>query len=65
MLPDKSIDIKENDLLKIDRSLLDILLKDKTTGNNIIWATDNYSTYGFSYSAEEISFIESKVKSME
>lgn len=65
MLPDKSIDIKENDLLKIDRSLLDILLKDKTTGNNIIWATDNYSKYGFSYSAEEISFIESKVKSME
>lgn len=53
MLPEKSIDIKENDLLKIDRSLLDILLKDKTTGNNIIWATDNYAKYGFSYSAEK------------
>ena len=53
MLPEKSIDIKENDLLKIDRSLLEILLKDKTTGNNIIWATDNYSKYGFSYLAEK------------
>ena len=53
MLPEKSIDIKENDLLKIDSELLAILLKDKTTGNNIIWATDNYSKYGFSYSAEK------------
>lgn len=53
MLPEKSIDIKENDLLKIDPELLSILLKDKTTGNNIIWATDNYSKYGFSYSAEK------------
>lgn len=43
MRAEKNIDIKENDLLKIDRSLLEILLKDKTTGKNIIWATDNYS----------------------
>ena len=53
MLLEKSIDIKENDLLKIDPELLSILLKDKTTGKNIIWATDNYSKYGFSYSAEK------------
>ena len=53
MSPEKSIDIKENDLLKIDLELLSILLKDKTTSNNIIWATDNYSKYGFSYSAEK------------
>ena len=53
MSSEKSIDIKENDLLKIDPELLAILLKDKTTGNNIIWATDNYSKYGFSYSAEK------------
>ena len=39
-------DIKENDLLKIDRSLLEILLQDKTTGKNIIWATDNYAKLG-------------------
>ena len=43
MLPEQNIDIKENDLLKIDPELLSILLKDKTTGNNIIWATDNYA----------------------
>ena len=53
MLPEQNIDIKENDLLRIDPELLSILLKDKTTGKNIIWATDNYSKYGFSYSAEK------------
>ena len=53
MLPEQNIDIKENDLLKIDRSLLEILLKDKTTGKNIIWATDNYSKYGELYTSEK------------
>ena len=53
MSPEKSIDIKENVLLKIDRSLLEILLKDKTTGKNIIWATDNYSKYGELYTSEK------------
>ncbi|WP_294430837.1 restriction endonuclease subunit M [uncultured Treponema sp.] len=53
MCLEKNIDIKENELLKIDTELLAILLKDKTTGNNIIWATDNYSKYGFSYTAEK------------
>lgn len=58
MLPEKSIDIKENELLKIDPELLAILLKDKTTGNNIIWATDNYLKYGFSYASEKEITIE-------
>ncbi len=49
MLPNKTIDIKENALLKINPELLTILLKDKTTGKNIIWATDNYSKYGEAY----------------
>ena len=53
MLPEQNIDIKENDLLKIDRSLLEILLKDKTTEKNIIWATDNYSKYGELYTSEK------------
>ena len=35
MLPEKNIDIKENDLLKIDSELLAILLKDKTTGKAV------------------------------
>ena len=53
MLSEKTIDIKENELLKIDPELLAILLKDKTTGKNIIWATDNYSKFGFSYATEK------------
>ena len=53
MLPEQNIDIKENDLLKIDRSLLEILLQDKTTGKNIIWATDNDSKYGELYTSEK------------
>ena len=53
MLPEENIDIKENDLLKIEPELLAILLKDKTTGKNIIWATDNYSKYGSDYSSDK------------
>lgn len=45
------IDIKENEILKIDRDLLEILLKDMTTGGNLVWATDNYATLGDQYSA--------------
>lgn len=43
-----SIDIREDYLLKKD-SLLDILLQDKTTGNNILWATDSYEQKGKKY----------------
>ncbi len=40
-----NIDIREDYLLKKDH-LLDILLLDKTTGNNILWATDSYDSNG-------------------
>ncbi len=40
------IDIREDYLLKKD-DLLEILLLDKTTGNNILWATDSYDSNGF------------------
>jgi len=43
-----SIDIREDYLLKKDH-LLEILLQDKTTGNNILWATDSYLTKGRKY----------------
>lgn len=39
------IDIHEDYLLQKD-NLLDILLKDKTTSKNIIWATDSYEENG-------------------
>lgn len=41
----QSIDIREDYLLKKD-DLLDILLQDKSTGNNILWATDSYEQKG-------------------
>jgi hypothetical protein len=40
-----SIDIREDYLLKKD-DLLNILLQDKATGNNILWATDSYDSNG-------------------
>lgn len=47
-----NVDIKENTLLKIDKELLQILLKDKSSGRNIIWATDNYIKHGEKYNPE-------------
>lgn len=48
------VDIKENDIINYDVELLPILLKDNCSKTNIIWATDNYISYGdeFSSSAE-------------
>lgn len=43
------IDILESDILKLDAALLDILLSDKTTGEYIIWATDDYLDFGEEY----------------
>lgn len=48
----ENIDIKENSLLKLDIELLQILLKDKSSGKNIIWATDNYIKHGEKYKAD-------------
>lgn len=44
----KTIDIREDYLLKKD-DLLSILLQDNTTGNNILWATDSYEQKGKKY----------------
>jgi hypothetical protein len=43
-----TIDIHEDYLLKKD-NLLEILLQDKTTGKNIIWATDSYEQKGINF----------------
>ena len=43
-----SIDIREDYLFKKDH-LLEILLQDKTTNNNILWATDSYEQKGKKY----------------
>ena len=41
----QSIDIRE-DYLAINDNLLEILLQDKTTNSNILWATDSYESLG-------------------
>ena len=43
------VDIKENYIYRLDNELLTILLRDKSSGKNIIWATDNYSSRGSGY----------------
>lgn len=51
-----NIDIKENNLYRLDSRLLEILLIDRTTKKNLIWATDNYSSRGAGYqSGDHIS----------
>jgi hypothetical protein len=44
----KSIDIREDYLLNKD-NLLEILLQDKTTSKNVLWASDSYEKMGESY----------------
>lgn len=43
------IDLLEQELLENERTLLEILLQDKTTKKNIIWATDDYAELGEPY----------------
>ena len=42
-------DVKENQLLHLDKEILTQLLKDRTTDKNILWCTDNYKKYGPKY----------------
>lgn len=45
----ENADIKENNILNIDPIVLSILLIDRTSNKNIIWATDNYKNKGIGY----------------
>ena len=47
------IDIKENYIYRLDNELLTILLRDRSSGKNIIWATDNYSSRGLGYRSQD------------
>ena len=51
-MPKLNIDIKENDIIAFHPQIMDILLKDRTTNRNIIWATDDYEYLGDFYKAE-------------
>lgn len=49
MFENEKIDIKENEIAKLDTSLLQVLLRDNTTKQNIIWATNDYECLGEQY----------------
>lgn len=50
---EEKLDVIEEDLAQYSRELLDILLKDRTTNENIICATGDYISYGELYAATE------------
>ena len=53
---DNRIDVKENDIYRLDKELLSILLTDRSSKKNIVWATDNYAHRGICYqSTDEIT----------
>lgn len=47
------IDIIEEGILKLSEKILNILLKDQTTGNNICWGTEHYTNMGQDYYPQE------------
>ena len=49
----ENIDVKENNVFKIDNELLSILLKDNSSNKNILWATDTYKKYGTGFSEKD------------
>ena len=46
-------DVDENYLLQLDTNILFTLLKDRSSGKNIIWATDDYVGLGAGYAAAD------------
>ncbi len=52
MLETFATDVIEDDIMQLERSLLDVLLFDRATRKNIIWATDDYSSLGEAYQKE-------------
>lgn len=46
---EQGIDIKENFLNELDPELLRILLRDRSSNKNIVWATSDYERYGKDY----------------
>ena len=50
---EKQIDILEDDIAKIEPTLLGLLLKDKTTKKNIKWCTKDYESYGPEFAEQQ------------
>lgn len=49
MKAENQVDIKENAIMRLDTELLSILLQDKSSGKNIIWATEDYVSNGICF----------------
>lgn len=63
MQEDIILDLFDEELMTYGEPLLSILLKDRTTNQNIIWATNDYLKLGESYKAEnEISMYSIKCR---
>lgn len=52
MVEEIRVDLKENRILALDSTLLSIMLKDNSSGKNIIWATDDYTQYDETYTRD-------------
>ena len=52
MLPEKQAHAASEEIRLMDRTFLKMLLVDKTTKKNILWATDDYSALGDDYAPE-------------
>lgn len=48
-IPASGPDVNENNILSADTQLLNLLLADRTTNQNILWMTDNYIEKGSCY----------------
>ena len=55
----ENIDINETEVLKLYPEVLEMLLKDHTTQQNIFWATDSYAKLGKGYKFNDAITIES------
>lgn len=52
-LENLKIDVKENYIFQLNNQLLEILLKDRTTNANLMWATSNYSDKGRGFTEKD------------
>ena len=50
---EEKLDVIEEDIVQYSQELLNILLKDRTTKENIIWATSDYISHGELYATTE------------
>lgn len=55
----QEIDVLEDEILAISPELLETLLRDHTTGENIFWATDDYKKRGKGYQSEDAITVKS------